>query len=150
VGGRRGWLKKDIIMMIVTIDLLVVFPFPAINGLKRTQVTHHDYPAQMTPPIRALLIDVSGTLSVGSKPIGNAVSALAKLREFKIPFRFCTNTSKESTRELCQKLEGMRFEVKEGEVWSSIGALKQSLKENAVKRCRFVLFKSPALTEGHN
>lgn len=44
----------------------------------------------------------------------------------------------------------MKFEVKKGEVWSSIGALKQLLEEKAVKRCSyiFIYFKSLCLPEG--
>lgn len=43
---------------------------------------------------RALLIDLSGTLHIGSRAIPRAVESLARLRAAGVPFRICTNTSK--------------------------------------------------------
>jgi len=38
--------------------------------------------------IRALLIDLSGTLHVGAEPIAGAANAIQRLRDHHIPFRF--------------------------------------------------------------
>jgi ribonucleotide monophosphatase NagD (HAD superfamily) len=38
--------------------------------------------------IRALLIDLSGTLHVGAEPIAGAAEAIQKLRDHGVPFRF--------------------------------------------------------------
>jgi ribonucleotide monophosphatase NagD (HAD superfamily) len=46
------------------------------------------------PAVRALLIDISGTLHVGAKPTPDAGSALRRLQASGIPYRFYSNTSK--------------------------------------------------------
>lgn len=91
------------------------------------------------PLIRAILIDLSGTLHIGDKPTPNAVEALRRLRQARVPFRFCSNTSKESTNALRKRLFRMGFEarsdgVKE-EIWTSIGAVKRTLENQGLKRC---------------
>jgi ribonucleotide monophosphatase NagD (HAD superfamily) len=86
-----------------------------------------------------LLIDLSGTLHIGSNPTPGAVEALRKLRSAQIPFRFCSNTSKESTTVLCDTLRKIGFDVNthhaaQQEVWTSIGAVKKLLVELGLKR----------------
>ncbi len=61
--------------------------------------------------IRALLIDLSGTVHVDAEAIEGAVEAVIKLRNAKIPFKFVTNTTKESSRRLFQRLVKMGFKV---------------------------------------
>jgi len=89
-------------------------------------------------PIRALLIDLSGTLHIESTPLPGAIQALERLRASGIPFRFCSNTSKESTSSLCQKLRRIGFdiplEVERKEVWTSVGAVRQLLEDRGLKR----------------
>lgn len=91
-----------------------------------------------SPSIRGLLIDLSGTLHIGSTAIPGAVQALQRLRASGIPFRFCSNTSKESTSSLCRKLRQIGFdipqEVEREEVWTSIGAVRQLLQDRGLKR----------------
>ena len=93
------------------------------------------------PFIRALLIDLSGNIHVGSTPTHGAVQALQRLRESGIPFRFCSNTSKESTGSLVTRLVGMGFDVQSNgggagreEVWTSIGAVKRVAGTMGLKR----------------
>ncbi|KAF8996336.1 HAD-like domain-containing protein [Cyathus striatus] len=98
------------------------------------------------PVILALLIDVSGNLHVGSKPTSNAVQAFQRLRESRLPFRLCSNTSKESTTSLIIRLKKLGFEIssKEGrvEVWTSIGSVKHILQKKGLKRPFLLLSKS--------
>lgn len=99
-------------------------------------------PAMSSPPIRALLIDLSGTLHTESTPLPGAVQALQTLRASGIPFRFCSNTSKESTSSLCHKLRQIGFDIPPGEgqhkeVWTSIGAVRQVLEKGGLKRSVF-------------
>ena len=56
------------------------------------------------PPLCALLIDLSGTLHVGSAPTPGAVRALARLRAAALPLRLCSNASKEATGALRARL----------------------------------------------
>ena len=44
--------------------------------------------------IRALLIDLSGTIHVENEVILGAVEAVKKLRDAKVPLKFVTNTTK--------------------------------------------------------
>lgn len=83
---------------------------------------------------KALLIDLSGTLHVGSTPTQGAVRALQRLRDAQIPFRFCSNTSQQSTQDLREKLLNMGFEVRENELWTSLGALRDVVKERGLMR----------------
>ncbi|KAI6106173.1 HAD-like domain-containing protein [Pisolithus croceorrhizus] len=86
------------------------------------------------PVLSALLIDISGTLLVGTAPTTGAARALARLRAARVPFRFCSNTSKESTQEICRRLAEASIHVLPGEVWTSVGALKGVLKDAGVRR----------------
>ncbi|KAG8792267.1 hypothetical protein FRC19_004595 [Serendipita sp. 401] len=95
--------------------------------------------------IKALLIDLSGTLHVGSEPIKGAVAAIQKLRQAKVPFRFCSNTSKESSAALIHRLNNAGFEVHPEELFTSLGAMKKLLHERGVQRPYLLL--SPSAEE---
>lgn len=88
--------------------------------------------------IRALLIDLSGTLHSESTPLPGAIQALRLLRASGVPFRFCSNSSKESTDSLCQKLRRIGFDIppesQHKEVWTSIGAVRQLLENRGLRR----------------
>ena len=51
--------------------------------------------------IRALLIDLSGTIHVENEVIPGAVEAVTKLRDAKVPLKFVTNTTKVSCQCIC-------------------------------------------------
>ena len=89
---------------------------------------------QRRPDIKAVLIDLSGTLHIGSTPTPNAVSALQRLRQARIPFRLTSNTSKESTSDLFERLSNMGFDVRREELWTSLGALKDVVVRKGLKR----------------
>ncbi|KAJ7022317.1 haloacid dehalogenase-like hydrolase domain-containing protein 2 [Mycena alexandri] len=93
------------------------------------------------PRLRALLIDISGTLHVGSKPTPSAIDA---------------NTSKESTHDVSQRLRKLGFEVQETpqagykgprEVWTSVGSVRRvgTLQANVWMRAELQL--DPGLKE---
>ncbi len=109
------------------------------------------------PLIRALLIDVSGNLHVGSHATQNAVEAVHRLRVSGIPFRLCSNASKESTASLVRHLNKIGFNIElpsertgglassdagnkrhgphwRQEVWTSIGGVAQYLRKHGLKR----------------
>jgi ribonucleotide monophosphatase NagD (HAD superfamily) len=91
------------------------------------------------PILAALLIDVSGTLIVGSEPTPGAVNAFKHLVSSHFPFRLCSNTSKESTMDLIKRLDASGFPLSDALtkagtagtnlVWTSIGAVAQALKD---------------------
>ncbi|KAI0052759.1 hypothetical protein FA95DRAFT_1579784 [Auriscalpium vulgare] len=88
----------------------------------------------MRIPIRAILLDLSGTLHIASNPTLNAPQALQRLRDAQIPLRFCSNTSKESTESLRGRLTSMGLGPREGELYTSIGAVKGVLHARGIKR----------------
>ncbi|KAF8268957.1 HAD-like domain-containing protein [Lactarius quietus] len=98
------------------------------------------------PTIRALLIDLSGTVHVANQPTPGSPDAIQRLRDSSIPFRFCSNASKESTAALCDKLAKMGIETHDDEVWTSIGAVNSLLQAKKVQR-PLILASESAATE---
>ena len=145
---------------------MVLEPWPCLYNSARIAVVayHSVYPTEdigasvclladplsstmSSQPIRAILIDLSGTLHIESTPLPGAIRALQRLRASGIPFRFCSNTSKESTSSLCQKLRRIGFDIppetERKEVWTSVGAVRQLLVDRGLKRLA-VLFSLAA------
>lgn len=72
--------------------------------------------------VKAVLIDLSGTLHIEDKAIPGAVEALKKLRTTKLLIKFVTNTTKESRRFLHNRLTQLGFALEPEEIHSSLGA----------------------------
>lgn len=68
--------------------------------------------------IKALLIDLDGTLYVGDEPIDGCREALAKLRSSGFLLRFVTNTTRKPRREVLDGLLKMDFEIEAAEVFT--------------------------------
>ncbi|KAG8752832.1 hypothetical protein FRC12_011777 [Ceratobasidium sp. 428] len=97
------------------------------------------------PAVRALLIDLSGTIHIGKEALPGAVQALERLRQARIPVRFCSNTSKESTSSLVKSLHKMGFDVRDGEVFTSLGAAREVVRKQKLNP--FFLISASARTE---
>ncbi|GAA5852680.1 hypothetical protein JCM5353_003448 [Sporobolomyces roseus] len=74
--------------------------------------------------LRALLIDLSGTLHADSTPTKDAANALKRLRSNGIVLRFVSNTSKESRSSLLDKMRKMQLDVREDELFTSLSAVR--------------------------
>ncbi|KAF8169964.1 HAD-like domain-containing protein [Mycena galopus ATCC 62051] len=110
------------------------------------------------PALRALLIDISGTLHLGSTPTPRAVDAFRALRSSGVPFRLCSNMSKESTCDVSARLRGLGFEIQEAsqsgseltegprEVWTSIGSVRRVMQDMNIHR-PYLLLSDSARTE---
>lgn len=101
--------------------------------------------------IKCVLIDISGTLHVENSPTPNAVEALERLgivlsknllfelnlhyrlRQTKVKIRFLTNTTKESTSCLYNRLVSLGFKLSREEIFSSLSAAESILKKNKWK-----------------
>jgi hypothetical protein len=91
------------------------------------------------PRIRAALIDLSGTLFTGSSPTQDAVDALKRLRAVDLPIRFCSNSSKESTAAVCNRMRKIGFELSaDSEVWTSLGATSRLLQLRGLKKYAYI------------
>ncbi|CAH1119723.1 unnamed protein product [Phaedon cochleariae] len=74
--------------------------------------------------IRAVLIDLSGTLHIENQAIPNCVEALKRLLQKNLYVKFVTNTTKESKRVLHERLTNLGFEVDKDDIISSLGAAR--------------------------
>lgn len=74
--------------------------------------------------IKGLMIDLSGTVHVGSTLLPGVQAAIHKLKERKIPLKYVTNTSKESKASLHRKLVGAGLEVAESDLFTSLSAAR--------------------------
>jgi HAD superfamily hydrolase (TIGR01458 family) len=61
------------------------------------------------PIIRAVLLDLSGTVHIGDKMISGALEACQKLVRHNVAIRFLTNTTKSSRNELLDQLWALGF-----------------------------------------
>ena len=107
--------------------------------------------------IRAVLIDLSGTLHVGDKLVEGAVRAVRKLQRAseltrrrrveaaaagsaestptqpELQYRFVTNTTKHSRKTLAAKLQGLGLPIDESEITSPLFACREYLIENGLR-----------------
>ncbi|KZT62386.1 hypothetical protein CALCODRAFT_446211, partial [Calocera cornea HHB12733] len=96
--------------------------------------------------IKALLIDLSGTLHVGDEPTPRAADALDRLRTAGVPFRLCSNTTKESETDLLERLKRIGFRVEGHEVLTSLMAARQLVQERGYKNPLLLLSESAKAT----
>ncbi|KAI8092700.1 HAD-like domain-containing protein [Halteromyces radiatus] len=87
----------------------------------------------MKTHIKALLIDLSGTVHIDAKVIPGAIEAIKKLRINHIPFRFATNTTKVSSRKLVEKLNGLGFQVNDTDVFTSLSACRDLIRSKQLR-----------------
>ncbi|KAK4873139.1 hypothetical protein RN001_015168 [Aquatica leii] len=83
--------------------------------------------------LRAVLIDLSGTLHIEDKAIPGAIDALNKLRKTNLDIKFVTNTTKESRNFLYNRLTKLGFNLKPEEIHSSLGAAKSLIINRNLK-----------------
>ncbi|KAG5882162.1 hypothetical protein JTB14_002887 [Gonioctena quinquepunctata] len=94
--------------------------------------------------IRAVLIDLSGTLHIENQAIPGCVEALKKLLQKKLHIRFVTNTTKESKRILYERLTNLGFELNKEDILSSLGAVRSLILS---RRLKPMLMLSPEALE---
>ncbi|KAK3798419.1 hypothetical protein RRG08_047330 [Elysia crispata] len=93
--------------------------------------------------IKAVLIDLSGTLHIDNDPTPGAVAALTKLQATPgLKLRYVTNTTNESKRALMERLTNIGFmDVTEDKVFTSLSAAR-TLLENQELRAYFLVDKN--------
>ncbi|KAJ2721633.1 hypothetical protein GGI07_003817 [Coemansia sp. Benny D115] len=94
--------------------------------------------------IRAVMLDLSGTLHIDDTLTPNAIDALSKLRRSGISLRFVTNSTKTSDQKLHQKLLRLGFNLDSTEIFSSLGAAKRLVQQ---RNDRPLLLLEPAALE---
>ncbi|KAG8456811.1 hypothetical protein GDO86_002556 [Hymenochirus boettgeri] len=83
--------------------------------------------------LKAVLVDLSGTLHIEDTAIPGAQEALKRLREAPVVLRFVTNTTKECKKTLLDRLRKLEFDIKEEEIFTSLTAARNLLEQNNVR-----------------
>ncbi|XP_015281308.1 PREDICTED: haloacid dehalogenase-like hydrolase domain-containing protein 2 [Gekko japonicus] len=83
--------------------------------------------------LKAVLVDLSGTLHVEDSAVPGAQEALKRLRSAPVKIRFVTNTTKECKRDLLERLKKLDFDIQEDEIFTSLTAARNLLEEKRVR-----------------
>lgn len=83
--------------------------------------------------VKGVLLDLSGVLYDGDRPVPGSVEAVGRLRDGGLPVRFLTNSTRSPRRKLLEKLRGMGFEVEDGEVFTPASAACEMLRKKDLK-----------------
>jgi HAD superfamily hydrolase (TIGR01458 family) len=87
----------------------------------------------LTRCIKAVLIDLSGTLHVGNDVCGAAITALTRLRTAGVRIKFVTNTSKESKSHLVKRVNQLGFDIKAQEIHTSLSVARAYVEEKKLR-----------------
>lgn len=82
---------------------------------------------------KGLLIDLSGTIHVGKKPIPGALEAIHRLRREKVPFLFVTNTSRETRAMLHRELVDLGLDVPVEYLYTAPLAVRRYLEQERLR-----------------
>lgn len=89
--------------------------------------------------VQSILFDLDGVFYVGGALISGSNETLDWLKSKGIPYRFVTNNTTLSRRELTAKLQGLGLKVEENELLSANYAGVLQLNKLGLERCRLVL-----------
>ena len=95
------------------------------------------------------LIDMDGVLYRGTEIIPGADAFIAQLRGRRIPFRFLTNNSQRTRRDMVAKLARMGIEVEEEHIFTCAMATARFLAEQKPGGTAFVIGEGGLLTALH-
>ncbi|HZN68235.1 MAG TPA: HAD-IIA family hydrolase [Tepidisphaeraceae bacterium] len=95
------------------------------------------------------LIDMDGVMYRGSEVIRGADAFVAELRRRDIPFRFLTNNSQRTRRDVVAKLARMRIDVEERHVYTCAMATAAFLERQSPGGTAFVIGEGGLLTALH-
>ncbi|XP_025051301.1 haloacid dehalogenase-like hydrolase domain-containing protein 2 isoform X1 [Alligator sinensis] len=83
--------------------------------------------------LKAVLVDLSGTLHIEDSAVPGAQEALKRLRGAPVTIRFVTNTTKECKRDLLGRLQKLGFDIAEDEIFTSLTAARSLLEQKQVR-----------------
>lgn len=83
--------------------------------------------------LKAVLVDLSGTLHVEDAAVPGAQEALKRLRAASVTVRFVTNTTKESKKDLLERLKKLEFDISEDEIFTSLTAARNLIKQKQIR-----------------
>ena len=91
--------------------------------------------------IKAVLIDIAGTLVYGNKPIPGSLKIIPYLRNLGLKILFTTNTDSRTPTTIHRELVDMGFDILKEEIFTPIIALKEFLGRHKDKKIYFLLSK---------
>ena len=106
-------------------------------------------PHNGTPPRFGFLIDMDGVLYRGPELIPGAERFVAGLRDHDIPFRFLTNNSQRTRRDVVARLVRMGLGVEEEHVFTSAMATARFLAQQEPGGTAYVIGEGGLLTALH-
>ena len=95
------------------------------------------------------LIDMDGVLYRGTEVIPGADAFIAQLRERRIPFRFLTNNSQRTRRDVVARLVRMGLDVEDEHVFTSAMATARFLAQQKPDGTAYVIGEGGLLTALH-
>jgi 5'-nucleotidase len=95
------------------------------------------------------LIDMDGVIYRGSHLIPGAERFIAELRRANVPFRFLTNNSQRTRRDVATKLQRLGVDVEEGHVFTCAMATARFLAMQKPRGTAFVIGEGGLLTALH-
>ena len=97
--------------------------------------------------IKAVFLDMDGTIYHGSTLYPTTKPFLAFLRERNISFTFCTNNTSSSKKEYAAKLQKMQLDVSEDNFYTATDFLIDTLKTEYPQWKKLYLLGMPAMAE---
>jgi HAD superfamily hydrolase (TIGR01458 family) len=91
--------------------------------------------------VKAILIDIAGTLVYGNKPIPGSLKIIPYLRNLGLKVLFTTNADSRTPTTIHRELVDMGFDILKDEVFTPLIALKEFLKRHKEKKVYFLLSK---------
>ncbi|XP_035168261.1 haloacid dehalogenase-like hydrolase domain-containing protein 2 [Oxyura jamaicensis] len=83
--------------------------------------------------LKAVLVDLSGTLHVEDSAVPGVQEALKRLCSALVMIWFVTNTMKECKRDLLERLMKLGFDIAENEIFTSLTAIRNLLEQKQVQ-----------------
>ena len=83
-------------------------------------------------PIRGVLLDLSGVLSVGDRALPGAPDAVARLQSSGMPVRYITNTTRSPRAAIHRMLTRMSFTIPQAEIFTVPGAVRAVLQRDGL------------------
>ncbi|HVY40545.1 MAG TPA: TIGR01457 family HAD-type hydrolase [Polyangia bacterium] len=105
---------------------------------------------QMFEGPTGFLIDMDGVIYRGKRAIPGAAKFIGHLQRFQIPFRFLTNNSQRSRRDVCVRLARMGIPIQEDKVFTCAIATARFLARQKPKGTAYVIGEGGLLTALHH
>jgi inorganic pyrophosphatase len=90
-------------------------------------------------PVRAVLLDIDGTLMARGRPIPGAMSTLSWLRDHDIQVRLLTNIDSRLPATVCRELAAGGIEIEPEAVFTPVVAALRFLEQRPSERCHLLL-----------